>query len=154
MKFIKAERGKLSFQITRREQEMLLHVAGMYPLVPVSHQQLSKSGQRPEDQQLLEESLTGQRNRNRRQVQTLLNAKTRFQETEDGLVFSLTSAQMEWLLQVLNDVRVGSWLLLGSPDGPAQTFSALTEKTARHFWAMEVAGEFQMILIKAMGGEQ
>jgi hypothetical protein len=57
---------------------------------------------------------------------------------------------MEWLLQVLNDVRVGSWLLLGSPDGPAETLAKLSHETASHFWSMEVAGQFQMVLINAM----
>ena len=47
---------------------------------------------------------------------------------------------MDWVLQVLNDVRVGSWVLLGSPEELAMD---LNEKTAPHFRAMEMAGYFQ-----------
>jgi hypothetical protein len=153
VKFIKVERGIFSFQIAGREREMLFHVLGLYPLIPVAHQQLSKSEDRPADQQLLEETLAAQRKRNRQQIQTLLKSKTSFREEGNGYCLSLKAAQMEWVLQVLNDVRVGSWLILGSPDGPAETFAVLNEKTAPYFWAMEVAGDFQMALIKAMGGE-
>ena len=152
MKFIKADKGKFSFQMARREREMLFHVLELYPLIPVSHQQLSKTEDRPEDQQLLEETLAAQRKKNRQQIQAMLKAKSRFRVDGNGFRFSLTAAQMEWLLQVLNDVRVGSWLILGSPDGPAETFAVLNEKTAPYFWAMEVAADFQMTLVNAMSG--
>jgi hypothetical protein len=152
VKLIKADQGKFSFQLARRERDMLLHVLSLYPLVPVAHQQLSKTGHRPEDQQLLEESLAAQRKKNRQRIQILLRAKSRFEENAHGFRLLLTSAQMDWLLQALNDVRVGSWLILGSPDGPEETFAFLSEKTAPYFWAMEVAGDFQMALVKAMSG--
>ena len=152
MKLIKADQGKFSFQLARRERDMLLHVLSLYPLIPASHHQLSKSAHRPEDQQLLEESLAAQRKKNRQRIQTLLRAKSRFEENAHGFRLSLSSAQMDWLLQALNDVRVGSWLILGSPESPEETFAVLNEKTAPYFWAMEVAGDFQMTLIKALSG--
>jgi hypothetical protein len=53
-------------------------------------------------------------------------------------------------MQVLNDVRVGSWVILGSPDKkPAE----LNATTAPHFLAMEMAGYFQMQLLEALGRE-
>ena len=59
---------------------------------------------------------------------------------------------MEWLLQALNDIRVGSWLALGSPDGPVEILAALTDKTAPDFWAMEISGHFQAVLLAAVRG--
>ena len=150
MKLIKADAEKFSFLIEKRERQMLFRLLELYPLVPVSHQQLSKKEHRGEDQQLLEEALTEERLKNKQQVQAMLKAKSRFRENKHGYRFSLKPEQMEWLLQVLNDVRVGSWLILGSPDGPAETFAVLNQDTAPYFWAMEVAGEFQMVLINAM----
>jgi hypothetical protein len=43
-------------------------------------------------------------------------------------------------------------LNIGSPDGHAETFAALNENTAPFFWAMEVAGHFQSVLLKATVG--
>ena len=58
---------------------------------------------------------------------------------------------MEWLLQVLNDVRVGSWLTIGSPEELTQLTAALNEKTAPYFWALKVADHFLVGLLHALG---
>jgi hypothetical protein len=152
VKFIKAEKETFCFQIDSREKRLLFQVLERYPLVPVSHHQICKGEERREDQALLEEAVVAQRKAHKRQVQALMRSKSRFREHKHGYQFSLKAPQMEWLLQVLNDVRVGSWLAIGSPDGPVETYAALNEKTAPYFWAMEVAGHFQMILLAAMNG--
>ena len=61
----------------------------------------------------------------------------------------LTPSELEWLLQILNDVRVGSWIILGSPE-QAMEFKLLNEKTAADFWAMEMSGQFQMRFLEAL----
>ena len=151
MKFIKADKGIFSFQIDGNEKRLLFEVLGLYPLIPASHSRLSKSEERAEDQQLLEEALAEQRRDHKKQVQAMMKAKSRFRANKKGFRFSLKAEQMEWLLQVLNDVRVGGWLALGSPDGALEILAAMNEKTAPYLWAMEMAGQFQMVLLKAMG---
>ena len=100
-------------------------------------------------QRLLEESLAEQRAENKRQIQAFLTDERRFEPAETGWRFSLSAAELEWLLQVLNDVRVGSWIQLGSPDEKLET-KLLNDKTAPHFWAMEMAGHFQMGMLAAL----
>jgi len=56
---------------------------------------------------------------------------------------------MEWLLQVLNDIRVGSWLILGEPDEKQGKPIALNDDNARYYAAMEFCGLFQMMLLDA-----
>ena len=68
-------------------------------------------------------------------------------ETQAGGVAS--GSELEWLLQILNDVRVGSWIILGSPE-QAMEFKLLNEKTAADFWAMEMSGQFQMNFLAAL----
>jgi hypothetical protein len=68
---------------------------------------------------------------------------------EENWVLKLSEGDMEWLLQILNDIRVGSWILLGSPESPAE---ALTVATAPHFWALEMADYFQSRLLEALEG--
>lgn len=149
MNLIKAEKGTLSFQIVAKEKRLLFQVLSLYPLIPPAHAQISKSEDRPADQQLLEEALAAQRLEQKKRVMALLKAKTVFHPNEAGFRFTLKAAQVEWLLQVLNDVRVGAWLALGSPDGPKEILAALNEKSAPYLWAMEVAGQFLMELLKA-----
>jgi hypothetical protein len=60
---------------------------------------------------------------------------------------TLSAADVEWLLQVFNDVRVGSWVHLGLPE---ERIAKLTLENAPHLWAMEMAGYFESQLLKAL----
>jgi hypothetical protein len=147
---VKAGAGKFSFQMERNERRLLFQVLRAYPLVPIAHHRLSKSEENREDQQLLEDSLAAQRKEHKKQVKSLLAAKSRFRANKRGWRWSLNAAQIEWLLQVLNDVRIGAWLAIGSPDGQIETIAVFNEKTAPYFWAMEISGHFQAVLLKAL----
>jgi len=152
VKLIRSDKHGIVFHVGKREQQLLLETIKLYPLVPASHYRLSQGGQGPkadENQRLLEEALAEQRQENRRQVQAMLNAPQRFRETKSGLELTLTSAQVEWLLQVLNDVRVGSWLALGEPESGEEP--AVTEQNAKYFFALDVCGLFQSVLLAALG---
>ena len=79
----------------------------------------------------------------------MLNDPQRFQENQAGYSLSLNAYQLEWLLQVLNDVRVGSWLMAGSPDEKKGKPAKINLKTAPYLWAMEICGAFQMAMLEA-----
>lgn len=150
MRLLRSTNDLLVFQLGRREKDLFLSLLQLYPCVPSAHQPLSRSAPlaaQEEDQRLLDEALAEQRAENKRLLQALLSDPKRFKETETSCRLSLLRTDAEWLLQILNDIRVGSWLLLGSPD---QKFEALTETTAPHFWAMEMAGHFQMEFLAAL----
>jgi hypothetical protein len=84
----------------------------------------------------------------------MLKQPERFQEIESGFRFALSAPEIEWLLQVLNDVRVGSWIGLGSPDTEKGGKIPLTEETAPLLWVMEMAGSFEMVLLDALSGRR
>jgi len=150
VKILKSDGDKFTFQIGKREKRLLLDILDLYPLVPGFVQPLSKTANPAEiqaDQRLLEESLAAHQQENKRQLGAIINEINRSPESTDGGRFSLTSEQMEGLLQVLNDIRVGSWRRLGSPDAARKKAIELNEQNARHAWAMEVAGLFQMALL-------
>lgn len=131
---------------------MLLAALSRYPLVPPAHQSLSKGPAAAEtetDQRLLDEALAEQRQENQRHLKALLKDSQRFKEIENGCRLTLSAGDVEWLLQVLNDVRVGSWIMLGAPEKDLWDFD-LNETTAPHAWAMEIAGLFQMQLLEAL----
>ena len=152
MKLIRSTKQQLEFRLGRREKQVLLDLLKLYPCLPAARQPLSKSGGLPDPatgQALLDEALAEQRQENRRQLQALLADPGRFREQETGWRLSLSPSDLEWLLQILNDIRVGSWVLLGAPE---ERLAQLDEKTAPHYWAMEMSGQFQMQFLEAMQG--
>ena len=154
MKFVKTEGDNLVFQIGRREKLLLLELLKLYPVVPPTHHRISGVIESPEgesNQHLLEEALAEHRLDNKRQLEAMLSEPRRFQESPTGYRFVLTPYQVEWLLQVLNDIRVGSWLHLGSPDEKRGKRMRVTLQNARYLWAMELSGHFQYVLLSARG---
>ena len=151
MKLIKREGEDFVLHIGRRERRLLFEVLKLYPLVPVSHHRVSQTAkQMDEHQTLLEEALAERRQENKRQLVAMLREEQRFKETDTGYRLTLSAPQMEWLLQVLNDIRVGSWLILGEPDEKKGKPVALTSENTRHYAAMEFCGLFQMTLLDAV----
>jgi hypothetical protein len=136
-------------QLGKQEKQLLFELLKLYPRIPAGHQSLSKSGGLPEaeaNQGMLEEALAEQRAANQKEVQRFVSDPRRCEETEAGVRLRLSPADFEWLLQILNDIRVGSWILLGSPD-PDLEEAQLDKSTAPHFWVMRLAGDFQARLL-------
>ncbi len=153
MKLVKHVAGVFVFQLTTREQRMFMEVTGLYPVIPAGACKLVKqagSAQLDESQQLLEEALAEQRVANQRHLAEFLADPKRVRPTKNYTRLTLGAAEVEWLLQVLNDVRVGSWMQLGSPSYEAEKRLQITEANVRHFWAREMAGAFQSVLLAAM----
>jgi hypothetical protein len=153
MKLLQATKTRFVFRVGLREQQSLEQTLKLYPCVPPAHYVLSKSSRSPDavaNQQLLDEALAEQRAENKKQVQALLADPRRLARTETGGRLSLARPEVEWLLQVFNDIRVGSWISLGSPDEkPAE----LTAINAHHILAMEMAGYFQMQMLEGLQRE-
>lgn len=152
MKLLRAGKQKLEFQLAKREKRLLFRLLSLYPCIPPAHHRLSQSRPPPDAesaQQLLNEALQEQRTENRRQLESLLKDPARLRETESAWTLSLSTAEVEWLLQILNDIRVGSWITLGCPEQSRET---LNEQTAPHLWAMELSGYFQVQLLQAVQG--
>ncbi len=156
MRLIGTTKDNLLFHLGKREKHLLLEVLKLYPRIPPAHQPLSKSGQLPDEdssRRLLEEALAEQRAENKKQLQAWLGDPKRFTDSESGFRLSIGPSDLEWLLQVLNDIRVGSWIVLGSPD-PTVKAEQINKKTAPDLWAMEMSGYFQMELLGAVEGGQ
>ena len=152
MKLLRVNKSGFVFQLGPQEKRLLFETLKLYPLVPASHHRLSKnpdSDEAQENQRLLEESLAEQRQENQRQVLALLNEPQRLHETKNGFELTLAPAQLEWLLQVLNDVRVGSWLALGEPEQGEEP--KVTKQNTKYLLALELCGLFESLLLAALG---
>jgi hypothetical protein len=143
----------LVFQISAREEALLLATLRLYPVLDNGHHRISQDPKTAAsaEQRLLEESMAQQRVAHRRKVDDLFHAPQRYFKNGPGerrLV--LTASQLEWLLQVLNDIKVGSWVQLGCPELEKPAPLKLTRLNARSFQAMHLSGEFQSALLEAV----
>jgi hypothetical protein len=155
VKLIRTKREKLVFEISLPEKRLLFEVLKLYPLISATHHRLSKtarSAQHDENQRLLEESLAAQREVNRKNVRAMLDKPGHFQAAASGFQLTLSGPEIEWLLQVLNDVRVGSWIALGSPDPEQGKKIVFNEKILPRFRMMELAGAFEIVFLDALSG--
>jgi hypothetical protein len=104
---------------------------------------------------LLEEAMSQRRGEHKRRLDKFLATPGRFRlEAPDLFRFTLEAEQMEWLLQVLNDVRVGCWVKLGRPELEPACPKKLSAEETRTMSALELSGFFQMVLLGAYGGPE
>jgi hypothetical protein len=156
MKLIHAAGETFQFEISEGEKGLLFHLLQLYPLVPAPHYRLSKDRQIPnrdENQRLLDEALSTQRLENRKQVEAMLQEAKRFAVCAAGYLVTFSRGEMEWLLQVFNDVRLGSWIALGSPDQLEEMRQRRRPQAARHVLTMDLAAFFEMAFLGAISGE-
>jgi hypothetical protein len=150
VKRLRSKGEAIEFQLEPWEGVMLAAILDRYPCLPPAHQPLSKGRQVPDalaDQRLLDEALAEQRQENQQQLDRLLADSKRFRESKAGWRLSLAPGDLEWLLQVLNDLRIGSWVKLGSPEAP---YGRPNERTAPDLELMELSGYFQMELLAGL----
>ena len=153
MKLLERNDAGLVFHLARQEKQLLQETLRLYPVLPADFQPLSKTGDSEQlraAQQLLEESLAEQKQQNQRLLEKLAADPERFAVAPNGWHFRLAAGEIEWFLQVLNDIRVGSWRRAGCPEELHDNPEAINEQTLPHFWAMEVSGFFQCLILEAL----
>lgn len=159
MKLLRQHGDQFEFRFARREQEVFRNVLEAYPVTPPEHHRISRGMTLDADdpnQALLQESMASLRTEWRKQIQTFLANRQRFVRDTSGGRLVVSRDEIEWLLRVLNDVRVGSWVRLGCPD-PADGAKASPADTAdpaalRHVVLLEVAAHFQYTFLAATDG--
>jgi hypothetical protein len=155
MKLIRLDGDKFDFEFTPAEKDILLAVLNRYPLVPESYHRLTKDKRLPnrlENQHLLDEALKSQRLANKKGIVALLDEAGRFTVAKNGFRVRFTRGEIEWLLQILNDVRIGSWIALGSPGYKQERQFRHDKKAGHHLMFMEFAGAFEMYFLDAING--
>lgn len=152
MKLVRHSEDARVFALSTREKQLLLEMLDNYPVTPARIQPQAEASGATADadsQELLDQALEEQRSQNRNQAQALVGSKRRFRRTKSGWHISLKNAETEWLLQVLNDIRVGNWIRLGSPEELSKPLE-LFQVDPEAFVYMEVAGVFQMQILHAL----
>ncbi len=154
MTHIESNERALVFELHAREQQILEFILSVYPAVPQSYQAgAANTGadNAAECERLLQEALAAQRETNKRQLDQWRAAPERFARADRGAVrLTLDRLDVEWFMQVLNDVRVGMWLRLGEPESGEIDDENVRPDQMPQWLAMEMSAYFQMHLLEAL----
>jgi len=156
MKLIRKDGDEFEFEFAPVEKGLFFHLLGLYPAVPVSYHKLTKGRRIPheaENQALLNEAIKAQRVECQKEIIALVKDTGRFTDGEESTRAVFKTGELEWLLQVLNDVRVGCWIAAGSPDLQEEERKLRRDQQSlQHVMLMELAGGFQMLFLRAVSG--
>lgn len=159
MKLLRCQNDLYEFRLGPREHQLLRQVLDAFPVTPLDHHRITRGPAMPaldDARQLLHESLAEANRQTRARLEAFLADPRRFLPAgEKSLRVGFNREEMEWLLQVLNDVRVGSWVRLGCPDLDAPAPPLRPDPAhARHLVLMEAAGYFELELLAALDGTE
>ena len=154
MRLVEAKDDWFLFHVTKRERALLTQVLKQFPVGSGPRGPLSKSGdpaKLADNEAFLAVALAEQRAEHRRQLDMFLGEQGRFaDDPKGGYRVRFTNTQMDWLLRVLNEIRVGLWQKLGQPRdlAPLALAGQLDAVVT-----MELCALFQTRLLAALNGE-
>jgi len=132
------------------EAGSLLALVSQFPVAAAAPAKISLSEADPktlEREKLLNESLAEQRADLKKRAAIIISPD-RLKASGKGRVLQINTEEREILLQILNDIRIGSWRVLGEPDNLEPDFSKLPESEQRYWRFLHVAGYFQCQLLE------
>lgn len=149
------ETGKFAFRFEQAEREWFRHVMSLYP---VQLEPLNAIENNPAANELLEKALAENRKKLRDDAELLLKAGTLEIDPEFNEYWDLTLSgdEIEKLLQILNNVRVGLWLRMGKPIPGIEELlpTKPSEEQVRAHMMMHVCAAWQGSLMAAVDGIQ
>ncbi len=157
MKLLRRQDDLYEFRLGTREHRVLRTVLQAFPVTPLDHHHITRGPATPaldEAQTLLRDSLAESRREARTRLEAFLADPRRFLPAGPNTVrVRLSREEMEWLLQLLNEVRVGCWVRLGCPDLDDPTWRPRPDPdAARHLALMEAGRAFELELLAALDG--
>lgn len=147
--------GGLRLRLSAAERPLLSAVLERFPAVPEHHSRLSRDAAWPdartqrEAESLRRESWADHVAETGRLLSRLHQRLTEPPPGE-SVSLRLEADTVDLLLQVLNDVRVGSWVQLGRPDPLPRRFEGSGGELSSPASLMELAGLFESLLLQAL----
>ena len=156
MKLLRELRDGWEYELNPQEAACLRMLVGEFPFTPALPARITRteSGRKAaKREQLLNKSLAEHRGELKRQA-TKLIASGRLKAGQAGWRLSLNLEEREILLQLLNDIRVGSWRALGEPDTLETELPPASGKAQRFYSLVQLAGFFEVKLLGLQDGEE
>jgi hypothetical protein len=157
MKLVKQAEDRWECRLNQAEALCLRSLLDQFPVTTGRPAKISRTDDDPqtvERNRLLDESLAEHRKKLKQKAGDLAG-DDRFEVQGQDWRLNLSSEERETLLQILNDIRVGSWQALGEPEDLELPMSFTNEKERRLHHFMNLAGYFeQSLLIHELGGDE
>lgn len=145
MKLVKQTQRGFQYELDQEDADSLRFLVKQFPLTPFSPVDISKtdSGSNAvEREKLLNESLRAHRDELKRKARRLV-LRDKFRQLDGKQFFSVSVGAREIMLQILNDIRVESWRILGEPDDPDVPVFSLSKEEFKYYHFMRLAGYFE-----------
>ena len=155
MKLVRQIKSGWKYELNQGEGDCLRSLLQQFPITADTHAQISRTDADPksnEREKLLNESQAEHRKELKKQATNLL-AAGKFKRGEEGYLLTLNLEEREILLQILNDIRIGSWHVLGEPEELEPEKPPQTEKEMVFYNLMNLAGYFEVAFLHAYGGD-
>ena len=149
MKLLKRTKRGWQYLLEETEFKLLGVLVNRFPFDDPGPAKISKTDTGPEAKErekLLKESLAEHRQELKKMAGELL-APEKFQRKGNGLVMKISSEERETLLQILNDIRVGCWHVLGQPEELEPESDKLSAQELTNYSLMNIAGYFEHSLV-------
>ena len=156
MKARRLDDGGLCVLLDKREWRifsalLVQYTSGLHGTSPPSHS--SKDPVIEESNTWLREmQATHRQNLVKRAATWLETGSSSSTEDSSQKMLRLSGHDVEWMLQVFNDLRVSHWMLLGSPNEADLKGEKWTETQLPSVWSMGLCGMFQSIILQALNG--
>lgn len=154
MKLIRQTKAGSKYELSRREGDCLKSLLQQFPVTASTHARISKTDTEPasvEREKLLNESLAEHRAELKNLAANLL---TQLKSGEKGYLLTLGPVEREIMLQILNDIRVGCWHVLGEPEELEPETMPESEREQVFYDVMNLAGYFEAAFLRDSTGNQ
>jgi len=155
MKPVRQNKAGRAYLLNQQEADGLRSLLHQFPITATIPARISKTDADPEAverEKLLNESLGEHRKELKQQATKLLAAK-KFKKVAKGYWLTLNPEEHEILLQILNDIRVGSWYMLGEPEDLEPETPPPSERESVFYNLMNLAGYYEAELLYAINGD-
>jgi hypothetical protein len=147
---------KFVFELMSEEKELLSKIFGLYPMLDRDKLELSKTikdEQICQSKKILSDAFKEFQDSNKRFISELFEKSNNFKPSEDYEYYTLEldGEQIERLLQILNDIRVGMWQKLGCPDLENRKDFIRSAEDVFAVYIMDICEYFEYYLLKALG---
>lgn len=142
----------LVLELGLAETDFLKQILADYPLVADESRRFSTfadANEVRENAQLLQSSLRQHTQSNRAKLRAWLASTETWKPFADRTLLFLKTEDCSWFLQILNDLRIGSWQKLNRPDPEELASIELNQENAYPLLVMEVSGLLQTLILNA-----